>query len=86
MSKRIADAFKNGKAFIPFITAGDPSIEKTKEFFYKTLGLKSSFSELGITDEHFAEMAKKACGSSGTIKGWKNLTPSDVEAIYRASL
>lgn len=62
------------------------AIEKTKEFFYKTLGLKSSLSELGITDEHFAEMAKKACGSSGTINGWKNLTPSDVEAIYRASL
>lgn len=27
MSK-IANAFKNGKAFIGFLTAGDPSIEK----------------------------------------------------------
>ena len=32
MSKKIADAFKNGKAFIAFITAGDPGIEETKKY------------------------------------------------------
>ena len=26
---KIADAFKDGKAFIGFLTAGDPTIEKT---------------------------------------------------------
>ena len=26
---RIKDAFKNGKAFIPFVTAGDPDLETT---------------------------------------------------------
>ena len=31
MSK-IREAFKNGKAFIPFLTAGDPSLDKTAEF------------------------------------------------------
>ena len=31
MSK-ITEAFNNGKAFIPFITAGDPSIGDTKRF------------------------------------------------------
>ena len=28
---KIADAFKDGKAFIGFLTAGDPTIEKTVE-------------------------------------------------------
>ena len=62
------------------------SIEKTEEFFYKTLGLKSSLSQIGISDERFDEMAQKACGSSGILNGWKKLTPSDVKSIYRASL
>ena len=30
MSK-ISEAFKNKKAFIPFITCGDPDLETTKE-------------------------------------------------------
>ena len=29
---RISNAFENKKAFIPFITAGDPNLEKTEEF------------------------------------------------------
>lgn len=62
------------------------SIEKTEEFFYKTLGLKSSLSQIGISAERFDEMAQKACGSSGILNGWKKLTPSDVKSIYRASL
>ena len=28
----ISDAFSNGKAFIGFLTAGDPTIEKTVEY------------------------------------------------------
>lgn len=31
MSK-IGNAFKNGKAFIGFLTAGDPSLDKTYEY------------------------------------------------------
>ena len=30
MSK-IKDAFKNGKAFFPFVTAGDPDLETTEK-------------------------------------------------------
>ena len=48
MSKRIADAFKNGKAFIPFITAGDPSIEKTKEFILEMEKAGADLIEIGI--------------------------------------
>ena len=32
MAPPISDAFADGKAFIPFITAGDPSLDKTEEF------------------------------------------------------
>ena len=39
MSK-IANAFKNGKAFIGFLTAGDPSIEKTVEFIRQLVELR----------------------------------------------
>ena len=28
---KIADAFANGKAFIPFITCGDPDLETTEK-------------------------------------------------------
>ena len=34
MSK-IKEAFKNGKAFIPFITGGDPDLETTKNLLLK---------------------------------------------------
>ena len=31
-ARSIRDAFANGKAFIPFITAGDPDLESTRAF------------------------------------------------------
>ncbi len=31
MNKRITEAFANGKAFIPFLTCGDPSLEVTEQ-------------------------------------------------------
>ena len=31
MSKIVQTAFANGKAFIPFITCGDPSLEVTEQ-------------------------------------------------------
>ena len=47
MSK-IADAFKNGKAFIPFITAGDPSLDKTEEFILTMERAGADLIEIGI--------------------------------------
>ena len=47
MSK-IADAFKNGKAFIPFITAGDPTLDKTKEFILTMEKAGADLIEIGI--------------------------------------
>jgi len=48
MSK-IKNAFaNNNKAFIAFLTAGDPSIEKTEEFIYKLIEGGADLIEIGI--------------------------------------
>ena len=56
-------------------------IKRLYEFIFKTLGLQSTFTELGIGEEHFAEMAYKACGGK-VLKGFKVLTQEDVIKIY----
>lgn len=48
MNKRIADAFKNGKAFIPFVTCGDPSLEITEQLVYAMEEAGADLIELGI--------------------------------------
>lgn len=48
MSKSVADAFTRGKAFIPFITAGDPTIDTTKELVYAMEEAGADLIELGI--------------------------------------
>ena len=45
---RIETAFKNKKAFIPFITAGYPNISKTKDFIYKMVSAGADLIEIGI--------------------------------------
>lgn len=45
---RIAEAFKNGKAFIPFITCGDPDLETTKEIVKEMVKNGADLVELGI--------------------------------------
>ena len=45
---RIKDAFKNGKAFIPFITCGDPDIETTKKIIREMVKAGADLIELGI--------------------------------------
>ena len=49
MSKKIADAFKNGKAFIAFITAGDPGIEETKKYILAMEKAGADLIEIGIS-------------------------------------
>jgi alcohol dehydrogenase YqhD (iron-dependent ADH family) len=56
-------------------------IRRLYDFFFKTLGLQSTLTELGIGEEHFAEMAYKACGGK-VLKGFKTLTQEDVVKIY----
>ncbi|MGN8632623.1 tryptophan synthase subunit alpha [Blautia sp. HCP3S3_G3] len=48
MNKRIQEAFSNGKAFIPFITCGDPSLEITEQIVYAMEEAGADLIELGI--------------------------------------
>lgn len=48
MNKRITDAFVGGKAFIPFITCGDPSLEVTEQIVYAMEEAGADIIELGI--------------------------------------
>lgn len=43
-----AKAFKNGKAFIPFITAGDPNLDVTKEIILAMAEAGADLIEIGI--------------------------------------
>lgn len=45
---RIKDAFANGKAFIPFITCGDPDLDTTKEVVKAMVKAGADLIELGI--------------------------------------
>lgn len=45
---RIQKAFKNGKAFIPFITAGDPSLDMTEKLILKMDEAGADLIEIGI--------------------------------------
>ncbi len=47
-TRTIADAFKNGKAFIPFITAGDPTLAGTEQLVYAMEEAGADLIELGI--------------------------------------
>jgi tryptophan synthase alpha chain len=47
MSK-INNAFKNGKAFIGFLTAGDPSLEKTQEYVLEMVKAGADLIEIGV--------------------------------------
>ena len=45
---RIKEAFQNGKAFIPFITCGDPDLGTTKEIVKVMVDNGADLVELGI--------------------------------------
>ena len=44
----IAKAFDHGKALIPFITCGDPSMDKTAEYVHAVVDAGADLVELGI--------------------------------------
>lgn len=48
MNKRITEAFTEGKAFIPFVTCGDPSLEVTEKIVYAMVEAGADLIELGI--------------------------------------
>lgn len=68
------------------LEVGKIVIKKVYDFFFKDLGLDSNLRKIGIDDEHFDQMAKKACGDNGKIKGFVDLSPADVRKIYEMCL
>lgn len=48
MSNRILEAFEKGKAFIPFITCGDPTLDVTEQIVYAVEEAGADLIELGI--------------------------------------
>ena len=46
------------------------------------LGLPRTFTEVGIKREDYAVMARKSCGAGSVLRGFKDLTPADVEKIF----
>lgn len=61
------------------------SIEMLSDFLFNTIGLKSTFTEVGIKKEDFEVMAKKACRGK-SIPGFKSLDQKDIENIFEMCL
>ncbi|MDO4567873.1 MAG: iron-containing alcohol dehydrogenase [Clostridia bacterium] len=70
---------------LPQMEVAKKSIEMLGDFFFNTLGLNRTLSEIGIDERNFPLMAEKAC-NGGEIRGFVTLTPKDVEHIYRMCL
>lgn len=82
MSK-ISNAFKNGKAFIGFLTAGDPTIEKTVEYILAMEEAGCDLIEIGIP---FSDpMAEGVVIQEANVRALKhNTTTDDVFDIVKA--
>ena len=73
-------------AGLPEMEVAKKSIERLKAFFFETLSLESTLTEIGIDDAHFGEMAEKAAKLGATKHGFWPLTAGDIEKIFRMCL
>lgn len=48
MNQKLANAFAHGKAFIPFVTCGDPDLETTRNVVHQAAASGAKVIELGI--------------------------------------
>lgn len=72
---RIANAFKNGKAFIGFLTAGDPTIEKTVDYIFAMEEAGCDLIEIGIP---FSDpMAEGVVIQDANVRALKHNTTTD---------
>lgn len=58
-------------------------IEELKNFLYNTLKLKSTFSEIGITDESYFEIMAEKAVRNGTMHAFKPLAKEDIVKIFK---
>lgn len=72
---------------VPEGSPEDMALEGIKrlETFFRSLGLATRLSEVGIEEEHFGEMARKACRGRA-LGAFRKLGPADVEAVFRLAL
>ena len=79
---RIANAFKNGTAFIAFLTAGDPTVDKTVEYILEMVDAGCDLVEIGIP---FSDpMAEGVVIQDANVRALKhNTTTDDVFDIVR---
>ncbi|MDD2293616.1 MAG: iron-containing alcohol dehydrogenase [Bacteroidales bacterium] len=71
---------------LPAMEIATKAIDMFADFLFKTLGLKSTLSAVGIDDTHFEVMAEKAAGIGGTKYGFVPLAPKDISEILKMSL
>jgi alcohol dehydrogenase YqhD (iron-dependent ADH family) len=69
-------------ATLPPMEIAKKSIEMVSDFLFNQLGLDDTFTKVGIKEEDFAVMAKKAC-MDGVLEGFKPLNQQDIEKIFR---
>lgn len=75
MSKKISDAFSNGKAFIGFITAGDPDLDTTKKIILQMEQAGCDLVEIGIP---FSDpIAEGPVIQNANIRALKNKVTTD---------
>jgi alcohol dehydrogenase YqhD (iron-dependent ADH family) len=72
-------------ASLPDTEGAKRAIACLSDFLFNDLGLQSTLAEIGIDDKNFKIMAKKACNGD-ILRGFKPLTPDDVENIFRMCL
>lgn len=61
------------------------SIEMLSDFLFHTLGLDDTFTKVGIREEDFPVMAKKACAGD-ILPGFQPLNQQDIERIFKMCL
>ncbi|MCL2037202.1 MAG: tryptophan synthase subunit alpha [Oscillospiraceae bacterium] len=79
---RISNAFKNGKAFIAFLTGGDPGLDKSAEFILELERAGTDIIEIGIP---FSDpVAEGPVIEAANIRALKNnVTVRDIFALVK---
>lgn len=72
-------------ASLPKMDIAREGIRLLSEFFFQTLGLQSTFVQVGISEDDFPTMARKACGGD-VLNGFIPLRQHDIEQIFKMCL
>lgn len=72
-------------ASLPKMDIAREGIRLLSEFFFQTLGLQSTFGQVGISEDDFPTMARKACGGN-VLNGFIPLRQHDIEQIFKMCL